>query len=55
VENDEASTVVSGWWHDKELNDCPRCGNRRMTPPSPSMDGLRICLSCGVIDEPEAQ
>jgi hypothetical protein len=53
VEND-ANAVVSGWWHDNELAACPRCGNRRMTPPSPLMSGMRICLTCGVIDEAEA-
>ena len=53
MEND-ANDVVSGWWHDKELADCPHCGNRQLTPPSPSMGDLRICLMCGVVDQPEA-
>jgi hypothetical protein len=53
MEND-ANAVVSGWWHDNELAACPRCGNRRMTPPSPLMSGMRICLTCGVVDEAEA-
>jgi hypothetical protein len=52
VEND-ANVVVSGWWHDKELAECPRCRNRQLTPPSPSMGDLRVCLTCGVVDEPE--
>jgi hypothetical protein len=52
VEND-ATRVVSGWWHDEELAPCPRCGDRRLTPPSPSMDGMRVCLTCGVVGEPE--
>jgi hypothetical protein len=51
----DANAVVSGWWHDKELAPCPRCGNRRLTPPSPLMDGMRICLACGVVDEIEGQ
>ena len=55
MENDNANAVVSGWWHDQELNECPRCGDRRLTPPSPSMEGQRICLGCGVVDESEAQ
>jgi hypothetical protein len=50
----DANAVVSGWWHDQELAPCPRCGDRRLTPSSPSMDGRRICLTCGVIEEPEA-
>jgi hypothetical protein len=52
VEND-ANVVVSGWWHDNELALCPRCENRKLTPPSPSMDGRRVCLTCGVIEEAE--
>jgi hypothetical protein len=51
---DDANAVVSGWWHDTELAPCPRCGNRRLTPPSPSLSGMRICLTCGVVDEIEA-
>jgi hypothetical protein len=51
MEND-ANGVVSGWWHDQELADCPHCGNRRLTPPSPSMGHLRVCLTCGIVDEP---
>jgi hypothetical protein len=50
VKND-TNAVVSGWWHDNELAACPRCGNRRLTPPSPSMSGMRICLTCGVVDD----
>jgi DNA-directed RNA polymerase subunit RPC12/RpoP len=50
----DASALVSGWWHDNELAACPHCGNKRLTPPSPSMDGLRVCLTCGVIEEPDA-
>jgi hypothetical protein len=55
VQNDDANDVVSGWWNDNELADCPRCGDRRLTPSSPSMDGRRVCLTCGVIDEPNGQ
>jgi hypothetical protein len=53
VEND-ANAVVSGWWHDEELNLCPRCGDRRLTPSSPSLEGRRVCLTCGVIGQAEA-
>jgi hypothetical protein len=53
VESD-ANALVSGWWHDQELVSCPQCGGKRLTPPSPSLDGRRICLSCGVVEEPEA-
>ena len=41
------------WWHDRELAHCPQCGNNQLTPPSPSMGSLRICLTCGVVGEPE--
>ena len=50
----EPTDVVSGWWHDRELAHCPQCGNNQLTPPSPSMGNLRICLTCGVVGEPEA-
>jgi hypothetical protein len=33
------------------LESCPRCGNKRLSPPSPSMVGMRVCLSCGIVDE----
>jgi hypothetical protein len=54
VTND-ANTVVSGWWHDEELAPCPRCGDRRLTPPSPSLEGRRVCLTCGVLAAGESQ
>jgi hypothetical protein len=53
MEND-VNGVVSGWWHDKELANCPLCGKRQLTPPSPSMGYLRVCLTCGVVEEPES-
>jgi hypothetical protein len=51
---DENTTVdLAGWWHAEELGRCPQCGNRHLTPPSPSMGGMRVCLTCGVIGKPE--
>jgi DNA-directed RNA polymerase subunit RPC12/RpoP len=50
---ENATGVVSGWCHDEELALCPRCGDKRLTPPSPSMAGMRVCLTCGVIVEPK--
>jgi hypothetical protein len=52
VEND-ANLVVSGWWHDDELALCPRCEQRRLTPSSPSLDGMRVCLTCGIVGASE--
>jgi hypothetical protein len=49
----DANAVVSGWWHDNELTLCPRCEDRRLTPASPSMDGMRVCLACGIVGDPE--
>jgi hypothetical protein len=49
----DANALVSGWWHDKELVACPLCGERQLTPSSPSMGGMRVCLTCGVVGEPE--
>jgi hypothetical protein len=50
---DNATFDVAGWWHDDELVPCPRCGNKQLTPSSPSMAGMRVCLTCGLIGEPD--
>jgi hypothetical protein len=49
----EAHDMVSRWWHEDELEPCPRCGTTQLTPPSPSMVGMRVCLRCGIVDDPE--
>ena len=46
---------LSHWWYDDELELCPRCANKQLTPPSPSMIGMRVCLTCGIVDENGAQ
>jgi hypothetical protein len=53
MQND-SNVVVSGWWHDNELAVCPDCGNKQLTPPSPSMGEMRVCLTCGIIGEPDS-
>jgi hypothetical protein len=45
-----ASDPTITW--DDVLKTCPQCGAPRLTPPSPSMVGQRICLDCGIVDVP---
>jgi Zn ribbon nucleic-acid-binding protein len=45
------------WWKgdESELLHCPRCGERKLLPPSQATDvaHLRICVACGVLPQPE--
>ena len=51
---DENDTFdVSRWFDDRDLSVCPQCGELRLTPPSPATPD-RVCLTCGVLPEPEA-
>jgi hypothetical protein len=51
--SNDATVYLAGWWHDEELVPCPSCGNKQLTPSSPSMAGMRVCLTCGVLGEPD--
>ena len=51
--SNDATVDLAGWWHDEELVPCPSCGNKQLTPSSPSMAGMRVCLTCGVLGEPD--
>jgi hypothetical protein len=31
---------------------CPICGGQRLTPASPALAGLRVCLTCGMVPMP---
>jgi hypothetical protein len=37
---------------DDVLDVCPVCGGQRLTPASPSIFGLRVCLTCGIVPPP---
>ena len=34
------------WWDPDELRVCPRCAEKKMTPPKRD-DGTSVCLACG--------
>jgi hypothetical protein len=51
--NDIQAPDLSHWWHDDEMESCPTCGNMQLTPPSPSMVGMRVCLTCGIVNDPQ--
>jgi hypothetical protein len=36
-------------WLEDELEECPRCGGKKLVPPSALADPIRICLQCGVV------
>ena len=40
------------WFEERELEICPRCHEARLTPAAPSLPGSRVCLSCGILQEP---
>jgi hypothetical protein len=40
-------------WYDDEFELCPRCGEKQADASSPSMIGLRVCLSCGIVTDPQ--
>ena len=39
----QAHDTMSRGWHDDEMESCPHCGNKLLTPPSPSMISMRVC------------
>jgi hypothetical protein len=43
---------LSSWWHEDEMEWCPSCGRKQLAPPSPSLIGMRVCLTCGIVDDP---
>ena len=47
---------LSSWWSEEELEPCPQCGESKLTPTSLDVDSMemRVCLTCGVIPQPEA-
>ncbi len=53
--NAELPPSMGEWWSEEEFEPCPRCGERKMAPSSPSLDGahIRVCVVCGVVTEPE--
>jgi hypothetical protein len=51
-----AKTPDQQLWREEELEVCPRCGTRTLTPKTVRLAaGFRYCLTCGMIPEPSGE
>jgi hypothetical protein len=45
---------LSQWWSDDDFEECPKCGERKLAPPTALLSeaNVRVCVVCGLVTAP---